>query len=199
MIFYVLVNEGMSGFVKIGQTSDLQQRMKELYSTGVPFPFICKYAVRVDDNDAKNYEKLIHNGLREMRVNPKREFFEVSSDCAVSLLQMIRGEDVTPKDESENFDLDELEAVEKHKKRRPPFRFSHVRINKGETLTFSKDDSITAEVISDRQIKFEDTETSLSASAHKILERMGYRPVATPGPDYWRYKDESLSERRRQN
>ena len=40
-IVYLLTNPCMPGIVKIGKTSrtDLQNRMKELYTTGVPVPF----------------------------------------------------------------------------------------------------------------------------------------------------------------
>lgn len=42
-IVYVLTNPAMPGLVKIGMTtrSDIDARMKELYSTGVPVPFDC--------------------------------------------------------------------------------------------------------------------------------------------------------------
>ena len=40
-IVYVLTNSVMPGLVKIGMTTrlDIDTRMKELYSTGVPVPF----------------------------------------------------------------------------------------------------------------------------------------------------------------
>lgn len=42
-IVYVLANKAMPDLIKIGKTQrkDLQARMSELYSTGVPFPFEC--------------------------------------------------------------------------------------------------------------------------------------------------------------
>ena len=48
-IVYVLSNEGMPNLIKIGKTQrkDLQARMSELYSTGVPFPFECLWAGEV--------------------------------------------------------------------------------------------------------------------------------------------------------
>ena len=40
-IVYLLTNECMPGIVKIGMTSraDMDNRLKELYTTGVPQPF----------------------------------------------------------------------------------------------------------------------------------------------------------------
>lgn len=40
----------MPGLVKIGMTTreDMDSRMKELYSTGVPVPFECQFACKVN-------------------------------------------------------------------------------------------------------------------------------------------------------
>ena len=48
-IVYVLTNPAMPGMVKIGMTDrpDVQRRMSELYSTGVPLPFECVIAARL--------------------------------------------------------------------------------------------------------------------------------------------------------
>jgi len=55
-IIYVLTNPAMSGLVKIGKTSrnSVDGRLNELYSTGVPVPFECAFAARVDKE---------HNGM----------------------------------------------------------------------------------------------------------------------------------------
>lgn len=48
-IVYVLINPVMPGMVKIGMTTwdNIEERMKELYGTGVPVSFECKYACKV--------------------------------------------------------------------------------------------------------------------------------------------------------
>ena len=50
-IVYILTNAAMPGLVKIGMTAraEIEARMNELYSTGVPLPFECSYAGRVPD------------------------------------------------------------------------------------------------------------------------------------------------------
>ena len=51
-IIYVLTNEAMPGYVKVGKTStSVAQRIRELDSTSLPFPFECYYAARVVDMD----------------------------------------------------------------------------------------------------------------------------------------------------
>ncbi|MDY3069050.1 MAG: hypothetical protein SOR57_05215 [Parabacteroides sp.] len=45
----MLTNPVMSGLVKIGMITrdNIEESMKELYGTGVPVPFECKYACKV--------------------------------------------------------------------------------------------------------------------------------------------------------
>jgi hypothetical protein len=52
-IVYLLTNPYMPGLVKIGMTKqeDLEKRMKELYTTGVPVAFECQFACRVNNED----------------------------------------------------------------------------------------------------------------------------------------------------
>ena len=47
-IVYVLTNPAMPGMVKIGKTGrEVEARLNDLYTTGVPLPFECAYAGRV--------------------------------------------------------------------------------------------------------------------------------------------------------
>ena len=49
-IIYILINEAMPNFVKIGKTTTtVEQRMRALDTTGIPLPFECYYAARVRD------------------------------------------------------------------------------------------------------------------------------------------------------
>ena len=49
-IIYILINEAMPGYVKIGKTNNLEQRIRSLDTTGVPLPFECFYACTVTDS-----------------------------------------------------------------------------------------------------------------------------------------------------
>ena len=62
-IVYLLTNPVMPGLVKIGMTTqqEVDKRMKELYTTGVPVPFECSFACRVKKNRlCKNRESPSH-------------------------------------------------------------------------------------------------------------------------------------------
>ena len=59
---YILINEAMPGYIKIGRTStSVEQRMKELDKTSVPLPFQCYYAARVEDD--QTLERTLHAAL----------------------------------------------------------------------------------------------------------------------------------------
>ena len=58
-IVYLLTNPVMPGLVKIGMTTqeDIDKRMKELYTTGVPVPFECQFACKVKKGDCAKIDK----------------------------------------------------------------------------------------------------------------------------------------------
>ena len=64
-VIYILSNPAMPGLVKIGKTTNLDDNMSSLYSTGVPVPFHCVYAKRVQNYS--EVEKKLHLGLRSKR------------------------------------------------------------------------------------------------------------------------------------
>ena len=94
-IVYVLCNESMPNLIKIGKTQrkDLQARMSELYSTGVPFPFECLWAGEV--RDCNKIENILHNAFRDKRVNPKREFFNIAADQVIPILKELSVKEIT--------------------------------------------------------------------------------------------------------
>ncbi len=69
--------------VKIGksQSDPSSFRKNELYSTGVPEPFVVEYYAFVEDYD--NAERKIHATLSNIRPNKDREFFNISSPEAI--------------------------------------------------------------------------------------------------------------------
>ena len=88
---YVLSNPTMKGYLKIGRATDLKRRMTTL-NTGVPVPFHCEHARKVDN--AAKLEKTLRNTLRG-RVKSKREFYQLDVADVIYLLHT-HGEDVTP-------------------------------------------------------------------------------------------------------
>lgn len=204
-IVYCLTNPEMPGLVKIGRVEDdavdaLKRRMQALYSSGVPVPFELHYAVAVDD--VKQTEGLLHDAFDHSRENPRREFFRIDPERVVAAMKLTRGRPVTVDyslDDGSDAEISQADidaqqrARQREDKRLSAFSFSDAGIKPGETLTFSRDASITAEVLDDRKIKFEGKTVSLSGAARIILERDGrYGRVA--GPLFWKYNGETLHE-----
>lgn len=191
-IIYILVNESMPGYVKIGRTStNLEQRIRDLSaSTSIPIPFTCFYACTV--KDAQFVEHQLHDAFDNNRTNPRREFFLIAPERVVSALKLAEIENITPKkDLVEN--REDRQAVINARKKREKFNFSMAKISVGAELIFSRDEKIKAKVIDKHSVEYEGDLTSLSKSAQKIL---GYE-YGVAGTDYWMYEGETLDERRR--
>lgn len=78
-ILYFLVNEAMPGLVKVGHTTvNIETRLQQLSSTGVPNVFQVVASFHVDDS--LQCEKDVHHKLKSYRANPKREFFAASPE-----------------------------------------------------------------------------------------------------------------------
>jgi hypothetical protein len=193
-IVYLLTNPTMPDLVKIGRTTDLETRLRSLSThSGVPVPFECFYACEV--RDSVEVERALHEAFGDHRINPKREFFRLNPERVQAILKVMAIKDETPTIEIVE-DQVELEALQREQSRRSNFRFSNVGIAVGATLSFVKDETITAMVVDDRTIEFEGVNTSTSNAARILLHRMGGTLSAAQGPLYWMYDGETLAERR---
>ncbi len=196
-IIYVLVNEAMPGLVKVGMTTsdDVSLRVAQISAaTGVPLPFECYFAAEV--KDAARTERLLHQLFSENRVNPKREFFRVEPERVILAISIGDFKDVTP-GEAVAADREEQEALDKVKARRPRIRLDALGITPGDTLTFSRDESVTAVVQPGGKVVVGGELLSLSAAALKVLHALGYKTPAASGSEYWMFAGELLDERRK--
>ena len=193
-IVYVLINESMPGYVKVGRTDDLEQRMRSLDNTSLPLPFECFYAAKV--NDAVFAEKLLHEAFADSRVRKNREFFEIAPERVVAALRLAAIENVTPGQDYVESD-DDQKALNRARERRAVFNFRMVDIPKGAILTLGRNPEISCEVVSDRKVIFYGERTSISSAASRALESEGLYWKSVQGPLYWEYEGETLDERRR--
>jgi len=191
-IIYILINEAMPGYVKIGKTTtSLEQRIRELSgSTSVPLPFTCFYACTVQNSAFVEHQ--LHDAFDNSRVNPRREFFQIAPERVVAALKLAEIKDITPNRDFVD-SKDDQEALHQARARRSIFNFKMADIPVGAELVFSRDESIKAKVVDNRTIEFNGESTSLSTSAQKILGCA----YGVAGTDYWMYEGETLDERRR--
>jgi len=190
-IIYILINEAMPGYVKIGRTTtSFEQRIKELSaSTSIPLPFTCFYACTVKDSAFVEHQ--LHDAFDNNRVNPRREFFQIDPERVVVALKLAQIENITPKKDIVEKKEDQ-KALNEVRERRAPFRFDMVGIPVGSEIVFSRDENTKAKVIDNRFIELNGERTRLSASAQKLL---GY-DYEVAGTLYWMYEGETLDERR---
>ena len=188
---YVLTNPAMPNMVKIGKTTrNVELRLADLYSTGVPLPFECEYAAKVKDVD--NTEKAFHTAFEPSRVNPKREFFNINPEQAIAVLELMAIEDVTPsiQNEAKKIDIEANASSEKFKKkRRPTLNYFEMGLKEGDILKFGRNDEICT-VINGRQVSYRNEPWYLSNLTNKLLNRTG--PM--DGSPYWYFNGKNLKD-----
>lgn len=195
-IVYLLTNPCMPGLVKIGMTTqeDIEKRMKELYTTGVPVPFECQFACKVNNKDCAKIEKALHTAFEPQRINKNREFFKINVEQARAILELFHHTDVTEEvsDEIQN-DLTEEDkaASSKVQTKRPPLNFYEMGLHKGDNLVWKDDPSIFVTIISDRKVSYKGEEVSISTLSAQIK---GYKVKHIQPTPHWLYNDRLLSD-----
>lgn len=194
-IVYVLTNPAMPGLVKIGKTTQLEveDRMKQLYGTGVPVPFDCAFACQV--KDANEVEKTLHFAFGNARINPNREFFRIESERVVAVLKLLKIDDITvqfeAKLEADMNAADKQSAENLKNSKRPRMNFHELGIPNGSVLV-SKDGQMQATVVEEKKVDLNGTVCSLTAATRKLLELPDDYPLQ-PSP-YWTFNGKTIKE-----
>ncbi len=186
----------MPGLIKIGRTTtSVKQRISELNSpAGIPLPFTCYYAARVED--CVKVERKLHEAFGDHRVRDKREFFWLSPHRAQAALELAALEDVTPREEIiDEFPEDAERGLIRETNRRVLPTFSQYQIPIGSTLHLTKDSNITATVDGERSVSYNGESMSLSAAALQGLRQLGYNWKSAHGAAYWEYEGETVWDR----
>ena len=114
---YILTNSSLPGMVKIGMTTNSpHDRAVQLSTTGVPHPF--KVFGYVEVADPQGIERRIHKKLFKQRVSNKREFFKITPQSALKLLEEVTGEaEVMRREKAKRLEKEKQERIEKEKKK----------------------------------------------------------------------------------
>jgi len=128
---YILRNEAMPGLYKIGVTSrdDVNERIRELFTTSVPLPFTLEFACKV--KDYKGVEKDIHTLISEHRIHDNREFFRIDPLHLKPLLKRLEIEETTKsinEEYNKTITPNDKEAITKFIQKRPKFKFNDMGI-----------------------------------------------------------------------
>ncbi len=194
-IVYVLTNPAMPGLVKIGKTTQLEveERMKQLYSTGVPIPFDCAFACKV--KDASEVEKALHLAFGMTRLNPNREFFKLEPERVIAVLKLLKVDDITAEFEqtieSDLPSADKQSALAVKRSMRPPMNFHELGIATGSVLV-AKDGGKQAIVVAEKKVEFEGEVSSLTAATRKLLA-LPEDYAIQPSP-HWTFNGKTIKE-----
>jgi len=189
-IVYILTNSAMPRMVKIGKTGgDLSERLRQLYSTGVPLPFECAYAAKVSDMD--KWEKAFHIAFDSYRVNPKREFFDIEPEQAIAVLELVAGENMTSRiqEEANKVDPQTKSLAEKLKRRRRPNAdFVDMGIPVGSKLEFIGDGNYSCTVLDNRHVDYDGESYMVTPLTEKLLG------CSARGIDCWSFDGRDLKD-----
>lgn len=194
-IVYVLTNPAMPGLVKIGKTTQLEveDRMKQLYGTGVPVPFDCAFACQV--KDALEVERALHFAFGNSRINPNREFFQVEAERVIAILKLLKVDEITTQFEkqieSKTDAADKQSAVNLKESRRPRMNFVEIGIPIGSTLQF-KSGGVEVKVLNEKKVEYNGEECSLTAATRKVLGLAEDYPLQ-PSP-HWLFQGKTVKE-----
>lgn len=123
---YVLFNEAVPDYVKIGMTTrDVNERAKELSNTGVPGEWKVHFSIFVPD--CEKVERISHKDLAKVRYSSNREFFNIPLSEAELIVKKRAQENISqypgwpdPKSVKNHLDRIELEkkkAIEENRLR----------------------------------------------------------------------------------
>jgi hypothetical protein len=201
---YVLSNDAMPDYIKIGFTSseEVETRMKQLDTTGLPLPFRLHACIEIDN--AQQLERLAHDVFASHRARPNREFFLMEPETAVRYFHAISLNDGTARwiaaDQQMIDETGQSLADDKVvKPKLASFTFESAGVQVGGLIEFVREPSFQATVVTENEVEFEGHRTKLSPLARILFERIGQSNTsgAYQGPLYFSYQDEILSERRR--
>lgn len=193
---YLLTNPSMPGLVKIGMTQreELDQRLRELYTTGVPLPFECAYACKVPQFRCRDIEEALHIAFEPSRVNPNREFFRINPNQAIAIMKLFNAQDATEEVQKEidnDTDENDKEAFRKSVSRRPALNFFEMGLRQGDELVLVSNPNIRITIASERKVIYKDETYSISSLSAKLLNSKSKHVAPC---QYWEFNGRNLSD-----
>lgn len=192
-VIYVMTT-AVSGLIKIGktQTKQFPERMRYLENNGYYNVVGLKraFAIEVDDYDSK--EALLHEVFAKHRVADS-ELFALDIDLVEQLLLAFDGKVIFPENINKEQRFDTIERIRTESNL---FSFYRRGIKKGDIITFRYDETITATVIGEREVRYLGYEYKLSPLTRKIMEELGRgnKSGAYQGSQYWCFEGTKLSD-----
>jgi len=184
---YIMTNPALSGMVKIGYTTNVEQRRQQLSTTALPYDYEVYATYETFGNlEDKELHKLIDNLNPDLRVSKNREFFIMSPEDAYGLLYAIAVISGSQEKLKRIKNIPTSTGAQKIKK--PAVNFAHCNIPVGAELVFTEDDTVRVIVVNEHKVQYNNELTSLSAVAKSIK---GYNVA---GPQFFTYNGRLITD-----
>lgn len=184
---YIMTNPCLQDMVKIGYSTDVEERRKQLSTTALPYEYEIYATYETSGKlEDKKLHKLIDNLNPDLRVSKNREFFIMSPSEAYELLEAIA---IISNSENKLEKANKNNVTNPTKTKRPAINFSKCGIPIGAELIFVDDATVKVIVESDRKVLYNGELTSLSAVAGKLK---GVKAIQ--GSSYFTYNGKLITE-----
>ena len=175
---YIITNISMPNICKVGITSDVEKRLRDLNKTSTPTRF--QIYEKFDLKNAEILEQKILQHFAKQRINRKREFLEVHPERVCDFI----------------FDNKNI-ASEKESEVKG--KFAKIGIKQGDILKFKEGDEIHQNIVAavgkGNSIIYQGGKTSLSKSAQKVLkDKFDKEWKAVQGTIFWTFKGKTIRD-----
>lgn len=202
---YILTNPSFrEDWVKIGKSSrPVDVRSKELDNTAVPLPFEIYATLKtVKFNEVENLVHRTFDCLTDLRIRPRREFFNVAPQVALKIFRdiavTIDDAEITLYKDNSPIEECEDDTPTKREVKRSRFKFSMCDIKIGEQITFDPT-GLVVKVASDDSIEYNGRIYKLSPFVGTYMpEEQRNTSGAYQGAKYFSYKGKVLDDIRKE-
>ena len=209
---YIMTNPSFPEMVKIGYATDVETRRKQLSGPAVPFPYKVYATYETTGNlEDKKLHKMIEQLNPDLRVNKKREFFELTAEEAFQLFEAIatitntrkklKRWDNTKENSEKRFSREQKNILrwktkassysnkQSKRKSRPRIDFKECGLREGAFLTFKDDPSVKVKVVDRHQVEYKGKIRTLTSIARELK---GVENIQ--GPAYFTHKGELITD-----
>ncbi|MEX0380187.1 GIY-YIG nuclease family protein [Leuconostoc sp. MS02] len=152
---YALENKAFPGYIKIGQTTNLDNRLKQFNNTGIPDskPTLLLFALKI--TNFKKAERILHKSLADKRDSISKEYFKASYNQVKTVFDLLlfndpNAEFVKPNDYNANITGIYKPNIVRKTGQRPNRSFHYLSIPVGAKLKFKDNTKIEVIVIDNK-------------------------------------------------
>lgn len=192
-IIYIMTT-AVSGLIKIGKTGtdNFAERMRNLEANGYYNVAGLKRFFAIELEDYNDKENLLHDIFNKHQVG-ESELFALDQELLQQLLLSFKGKVIYP----ENIDQEkEFDIVTNVRRESRLFNFYKKGLKNGDKIVFKDDETITAEIVGEREVEYEGQIWKLAPLTYKLYEERGglNKSGAYAGADYFKYNGKKLRD-----